>query len=221
MEYNGMLFDRQLSLGKADEYDLKIKSLDRELESLCPVSGINFGSSAHLSSLLYGGIVRIPATIPTSRTLKDGTEKTGTKQGFEEYNLPRLVTPIKGTETLPTSKYKNDGDLAYENSKRIKNGKLSYIRNYSVDKEILRSLKCSGKAKDIIDIILRRSEMEKLQSTYFRGIPKIMEEQGWQDGVLHGTFNQCVARTGRLSSNRPNLQNQSGEVKFLFRSRYE
>jgi DNA polymerase I-like protein with 3'-5' exonuclease and polymerase domains len=220
MEFNGMLYDKEQSLVQGEIYDSKIKLLDRELELLCPVDGINFSSSAHISSVLYGGIVRLPSIVPTSRILKDGTEKRGTKQGFTEVEFPRLVKPLPGTETLPTSKFKSEGDLAYENSKRLREGKLPYIRTYSVDKGVLKSLKATGKAKDIIDILLRRSEMEKLQSTYFRGIPEIMEEQGWQNGILHGQFNQCVARTGRLSSSKPNLQNQSGEVKYLFRSRF-
>lgn len=221
MEFNGMLFDRELSLQKADEYDDEIRLLDGKLKLLCPIDGINFSSSDHLSGILYGGFIRIPRTISSVRTLKDGRTKGVSKRGFEEAELPRLINPLPNTETLPTSRYKTDGELNYENNKRLKEGKVKLFRSYSIDKEILRSLKAKGKAKDIIDLLLRRSEMEKLQSTYFRGIPKIMEEQGWSNGLLHGQFNQCVARTGRLSSSKPNLQNQSGEIKFLFRSRFE
>ena len=42
----------------------------------------------------------------------------------------------------------------------------------------------------------------------------------WETNVLHGQLNQCVARTGRLSSSKPNLQNFDGEIKQLFGSRY-
>jgi DNA polymerase I len=168
----------------------------------------------------YLGTYRYFATVPTLRILKDGTEKAGTREGVIEVELPRLVDPLPRTETLPTSKYKGS-ELEYENKKRIAAKKLPYIRSYSVDKETLRTLKCKGKAKEVIELLLRRSEMEKLQSTYFWGIPKIMEERGWKDNILHGQFNQCVAVTGRLSSTKPNLQNQSGDVKYLFESRYE
>ncbi len=45
--------------------------------------------------------------------------------------------------------------------------------------------------------------MEKLRSTYGDGL---LQEVG-PDGRIHATFNQTVARTGRLSSDQPNLHN--------------
>jgi DNA polymerase I-like protein with 3'-5' exonuclease and polymerase domains len=220
MEYNGMLYNTTLSKTKGDEYGAAIELLDGELKHLLASPTLNLSSSIHLSAALYGGTYRYFATVPTLRILKDGTEKAGTREGVIEVELPRLVDPLPRTETLPTSKYKGS-ELEYENKKRIAAKKLPYIRSYSVDKETLRTLKCKGKAKEVIGLLLRRSEMEKLQSTYFWGIPKIMEERGWKDNILHGQFNQCVAVTGRLSSTKPNLQNQSGDVKYLFESRYE
>ncbi len=46
-------------------------------------------------------------------------------------------------------------------------------------------------------------EMEKLRGTYGTGL---MAEVA-PDGRIHATFNQTVARTGRLSSDQPNLHN--------------
>ena len=219
MEFNGMLFKEALSLEKADIYDNEIKLLDGKLKLLCPIFGVNFNSPTHLSALLYGGTIRIPARIATCRTLKDGNEKIGSKNGFEEISFPRLIVPLLGTETLPTSKLKGE-ELNYENNKRLSAGLHQLFRRYSIDKGTLKVLKARGTAKKIIEILLRRSKMEKLQSTYLRGIPKIMQERGWKDGIIHGQLNQCVARTGRLSSSKPNLQNQAEEIKELFGSRY-
>ena len=42
----------------------------------------------------------------------------------------------------------------------------------------------------------------------------------WKHGIIYGQLNQCVARTGRLSSSKPNLQNFDGEIKGLFTTRY-
>ena len=50
---------------------------------------------------------------------------------------------------------------------------------------------------------LRYREVEKLRSTYGEGL---LSEIG-PDGRIHATFNQTVARTGRLSSDAPNLHN--------------
>jgi len=55
----------------------------------------------------------------------------------------------------------------------------------------------------IIEQLLRYREVEKLRSTYGEGL---IEHVG-PDGRIHATFNQTVARTGRLSSDQPNLHN--------------
>jgi DNA polymerase I len=55
----------------------------------------------------------------------------------------------------------------------------------------------------IIEVLLRYREVEKLRSTY--GESLIAEVA--PDGRIHATFRQTVARTGRLSSDRPNLHN--------------
>jgi len=55
----------------------------------------------------------------------------------------------------------------------------------------------------IIDTLLQYREVEKLRSTYGEGL---LNEVG-PDGRIHATFNQTVARTGRLSSDQPNLHN--------------
>jgi DNA polymerase-1 len=55
----------------------------------------------------------------------------------------------------------------------------------------------------IIEPLLRYREVEKLRSTY--GESLLAEVAG--DGRIHASFNQTVARTGRLSSDRPNLHN--------------
>jgi DNA polymerase I len=55
----------------------------------------------------------------------------------------------------------------------------------------------------IIEKLLRYREVEKLRSTYGENLLAEVAN----DGRIHATFNQTVARTGRLSSDRPNLHN--------------
>lgn len=45
--------------------------------------------------------------------------------------------------------------------------------------------------------------MTKLKSTYAEGLASCIA----QDGRIHGTFNQTITATGRISSTEPNLQN--------------
>jgi DNA polymerase I len=55
----------------------------------------------------------------------------------------------------------------------------------------------------VIELLLRYREVEKLRSTYGEGLVGEVAD----DGRIHATFNQTVARTGRLSSDQPNLHN--------------
>ncbi|MCB0987534.1 MAG: DNA polymerase I [Microthrixaceae bacterium] len=71
---------------------------------------------------------------------------------------------------------------------------------YSTDAASLEKLQGQH---PIIDHLLRYREVEKLRSTYGEGL---LAEIG-SDGRIHATFNQTVARTGRLSSDAPNLHN--------------
>jgi len=56
---------------------------------------------------------------------------------------------------------------------------------------------------EFIGPLLEYREFEKLRSTYGQGL---LDSVG-ADGRIHATFNQTVARTGRLSSDQPNLHN--------------
>ena len=56
---------------------------------------------------------------------------------------------------------------------------------------------------EFIEPLLEYREVEKLRSTYGEGLLGVVES----DSRIHATFNQTVARTGRLSSDQPNLHN--------------
>jgi DNA polymerase I len=83
--------------------------------------------------------------------------------------------------------------LALKTDKKTKTG-------YSTDAQSLEKLRGEH---PIIEPLLRYREMEKLRSTY--GESLIAEVAS--DGRIHASFNQTVARTGRLSSDQPNLHN--------------
>ena len=55
----------------------------------------------------------------------------------------------------------------------------------------------------LIEALLEYRELEKLRSTYVDGYLPLVDA----DGRIHTRFNQMAATTGRLSSDRPNLQN--------------
>ncbi|MCH7788466.1 MAG: DNA polymerase I [Acidobacteria bacterium] len=83
--------------------------------------------------------------------------------------------------------------LGLEPRKKTKTG-------FSTDAATLEKLRGEH---PIIEHLLDYREVEKLRSTYGEGLLAEVRE----DGRIHATFNQTVARTGRLSSDAPNLHN--------------
>jgi len=70
----------------------------------------------------------------------------------------------------------------------------------STDASVLEKL---ADAHPIVSDLLEYRELEKLRSTYVDGYLPLVTE----DGRIHTRFNQLTATTGRLSSDKPNLQN--------------
>ncbi len=71
---------------------------------------------------------------------------------------------------------------------------------YSTNAEVLESLR---EYHPVINLLLEYRQLAKLNSTYAEGLQTCIAE----DGRIHSTFNQTEARTGRISSLEPNLQN--------------
>ncbi len=71
---------------------------------------------------------------------------------------------------------------------------------YSTNAEVLEELKDKHPA---VSLLLEYRQLAKLKSTYTDGLQTCVAE----DGRIHTTFNQTEARTGRISSLEPNLQN--------------
>ena len=198
MEFNGLLFDENRSNILAKELETQIQVMDKILFEYHDLVEFNPNSTEHVSSLLYGG------TFKVRRREVIGVFKTGTRMGQQkerwvdhEIVFPRLINPIKGSEL-------------------VKEG------FFSTDDQTLKSLKTRSKyGKDLVEVLLKRATLEKRLTAYYRGLVDLRKEMNWHEGRLHGQLNQCVARTGRLSSSKPNLQNFDGEIKTLFRSRYD
>lgn len=71
---------------------------------------------------------------------------------------------------------------------------------FSTNAEVLEELRYDF---PIVELILQYRQLAKLKSTYCDGL---LACRG-VDGRIHSTFNQTEARTGRISSLEPNLQN--------------
>ncbi|MFM8311314.1 MAG: DNA polymerase I [Ilumatobacteraceae bacterium] len=87
---------------------------------------------------------------------------------------------------------------------------------FSTDAATLEKLR--DQWPEFIDPLLAYREAEKLRGTYGTGLLADVAD----DGRIHATFNQTVARTGRLSSDQPNLHNipVRSEEGRLFRTAF-
>ena len=72
--------------------------------------------------------------------------------------------------------------------------------NYSTDKEVLDKIRLFN---PIVSLVEEYRMLAKLNSNYVVGL----KEQIMSDNKVHTIYNQCLTRTGRLSSKDPNLQN--------------
>jgi DNA polymerase-1 len=97
---------------------------------------------------------------------------------------------VNSTPQLRTVLY---DELGLTPGKKTKTG-------FSTDAQTLESLRG---AHPIIDALLSYREVEKLRSTYGESLLAEIAP----DGRIHASFGQTVARTGRISSDRPNLHN--------------
>lgn len=71
---------------------------------------------------------------------------------------------------------------------------------YSTAADVLEKL---APEYPVVRKILDYRQVTKLKSTYADGLAAFIRE----DGRIHGTFNQTITATGRISSTEPNLQN--------------
>lgn len=93
------------------------------------------------------------------------------------------------------------GEVLFDFMKIPYQGKKTKTGQYSTNEETLQKL---AEEQPIVLKILDYRELTKLKSTYIDALPNIVNPR---TGLVHTTFNQTIASTGRLSSTNPNLQN--------------
>lgn len=93
-------------------------------------------------------------------------------------------------------------------------GKSGY---YSVDDAVLTRLRDVNKDK-VASFVLAMREYKKIKETYYEGLSSLR----FPDDNIYPNLNHCATKTGRLTANNPNLQNQTdaGGVKKAYVSRF-
>ena len=134
--------------------------------------------------------VGVRVDVDLLRRIYDGLVAEGRRLEEEIQDLCGTRFLVNSTQQLRRVLF---DELGLQPQKKTKTG-------FSTDAASLEKLRG---LHPVIEPLLRYREVEKLRSTY--GESLLGEVAG--DGRIHASFNQTVARTGRLSSDRPNLHN--------------
>ena len=137
---------------------------------------------------------------------KEGIEQFGVKLRTELEQVLTRIHMETGSASFNPNSPKQLGEMLFD-TMGLPHGKKTQ-RGWSTDAETLESLR----DYPLVEDILQYRAYQKLNSTYVEGLLKVIGEEGLlkvigEDGRIHSTFNQTEARTGRLSSDNPNLQN--------------
>jgi DNA polymerase-1 len=136
---------------------------------------------------------------PELENQRDEAETNAKRLIGDDWPDPREVN-LRSTQKLATYFY---------DVKKLRCPKLTDKGARSVDAGTLAVL---AKRSPVAKAILDYREVLKLESTYISGyIPHIDE-----DSRIRASFNQAVAKTGRLSCSAPNLQNIPARYKETF-----
>ena len=128
---------------------------------------------------------------------RDGIDQFGVKLRSELEQVLTRIHMETGSASFNPNSPKQLGEMLFV-TMGLPHGKKTQ-RGWSTDAETLEALR----DYPLVEDILQYRAYQKLNSTYVEGLLKVIGE----DGRIHTTFNQTEARTGRLSSDNPNLQN--------------
>lgn len=191
VEINGVCIDTDYAERLAKDYHNKLSEIDKEIDA----------ELKNLSQKILDWRLTPEANYKQKK-------KTVTKSG-EEYDKSKNE---KLSDPINVSSPEQLAILIYDVMKFPVIDKKS---PRGTGEEILEAIKKDFK---LAEIILRRRGIEKLLNTFIEAIPKQISPY---DGRLHTKFKANGAKTGRLSSRDPNLQNiPSGEkcIRLMFKA---
>lgn len=139
-------------------------------------------------------------------------EKNGVKIDVDTLNTfsKTLEKDIKSLETSIYEKAgvefniaspKQLGEVLFDKLQLDPKAKKTKTGQYKTGEDVLLAL---ANKSDIVQDILDFRQYQKLKSTYVDSLPLLINPN---TGLIHTSYNQAVAATGRLSSTNPNLQN--------------
>ena len=151
--------------------------------------------------------VETPLILVLSNIEKNGVKIDTNFLSKMSNELEKQITKVQkiifkeAGEEFNISSPKQLGIILFDKLKIDESPKKTKSGQYSTGEDILSKL---SKKNKIVEQILNYREFKKLRSTYVDALPLMISKN---DGLIHTDYAQAVTATGRLSSNKPNLQN--------------
>ncbi|MFD2743280.1 DNA polymerase I [Sphingobacterium populi] len=131
--------------------------------------------------------------VDTLKTISKGLEQDVAKLEASIYEKAGVTFNIASPKQL--------GEVLFDKLQLDPKAKKTKTGQYKTGEDVLLAL---ADKSDIVQDILDFRQMQKLKSTYVDALPTLINAE---TGLIHTSYNQAVAATGRLSSTNPNLQN--------------
>ncbi len=159
-------------------------------------------------------------TEPVYRTEAQQCHACGGRGYIQKYN--KDGSPSKRLNVCHTC---NKTGIIYKNLDTVAGYRLKPISyeyasagGFSTSKEVLEELLLTDlpvATREFVEALKEYNAISTYLTSFVEGIRKNVRAG---TNLLHTNFNQCITSTGRLSSTRPNLQNQPRESTFPIRS---
>lgn len=223
-EYDGMIIDKPYLLGLMDKYSKLITEVEGKLNAAPALLKFNKKMRKHyIDSFIEKVELEIAEleqddTRDTSKLIanrynkikayREGhfNKKEAEKLEGINWNSPKQVIDFFYAKKYGGSNF----------GLKLKPQKFTDTGNPSTDEEALLALKDQDKS-GFIDILLELRGLNTLNSTFIQGMYNLMGT----DDKVHANFKIFGTVTGRLSCEKPNLQNiprgtTSGDIKLMF-----
>lgn len=192
IKQNGMFFDMSVAKKYSKEYHANLDDVNRSLKEIFGWD-LNLDSGDELSAALYGGTIK-------EEYIEECKDDSGELIRYKSGKKKGEVKTRRATRDIHI-----DG-LGFQ---PLKNSECKKEGFYKTDKGTLSQLKAkTKKQKECIKLLEVQSELTKNLTTYFDGL----QDKVYPDSRIHGSFNQTITATGRLSSSNPNCFSGDTEV---------
>ncbi len=205
MEFNGIHVNQVILNVNKRNLESEIVKINAKLQQLAPEVD-NFSSPTQISKLFFGGDEKVVTDEPILNELGEPTlTKTGPNRGQVKTKKVTTVVYKAGLNLAPLDAWAQKRAGIYRTDEGVLQTIVSWFDDSQEGIDRGTATENGIRAKNIAQNMLKLRGLNKLVSTYYDGTLKYLHSE---DSSVHANYNHCSTDTGRLSCNKPNMQNQ-------------